>query len=114
MDDQPADLHANQGARRRARARAVGSELTVPLGVIAIGVLVLIFDGHEVSWLAGVIAGGGAGAWVALRRGGAAPRPRRRRGAELRAEHRTAAALEPLRERRMALPARRPRTRHHL
>jgi hypothetical protein len=97
MDNQPADLHANQGARRRARARVLWGELTVPLGVIAIGVLVLIFDGHEVSWLAGVIAGGGAGAWVALRRGGARPRPRRDRGAELRAEHRTAAALEPLR-----------------
>jgi hypothetical protein len=141
MDNQPADLHADYGARRRAHARgghltgarrhltgarrhlsgarghltgvrghvtgaradhlasarALLAELTVPIGVIAIGVLVLIFDGHEVSWLAGLIAGGGAGAWVALRRGG---RPVRRRvGApdpELRAEQRTAAALEPL------------------
>ena len=114
MDNQPADLHANQGARRRARARALGSELTVPLGVIAIGVLVLIFDGHEVSWLAGVIAGGGAGAWVALRRGGARPRPRRRSGrrAARRAPDRRRARAAAWR--RMALPARRSRARHHL
>jgi hypothetical protein len=97
MDIQPTDLHADEArppARRSARARALLSELTIPLGVMLIGVLVLIVDGHEVSWLAGVIAGGGAGAWVALRRGA---RPRRRPGVELRAEHRTAAALEPLR-----------------
>ncbi len=69
-------------------------DLTVPLGVVVIGVLVLVLDGHELSWLAGLIAGGGAGALVALRRGG---RPTRRRPlTELRAEHRTEAALEPL------------------
>ena len=91
------------------------AELTVPLGVLAIGVLVLILDGHEVSWLAGVIAGGGAGAWVVLRRGGAARSPPSRRGgSEPRAEHRTAATLEPLRDARLALPARRPRPGHHL
>jgi hypothetical protein len=101
MDIQPTDLHAEMEgrprARRRARARALLSELTVPLAVVAIGVLVLILDGHEVSWLAGVIAGGGCGAWVALRRGGR-PAPRRAGGphAELRAEHRTAKALAPL------------------
>ncbi len=98
MDNQPTDLHADlEGrppARPGARARALLAELTIPLGVVAIGVLVLILDGHEVSWLAGVIAGGGSGAWVALRRGG---RPARRRPeAELHAEHRTARALDPL------------------
>ncbi len=97
MDNQPTELHADQGARRRASARALLAELTVPLGVIVIGVVVLIFNGHEVSWLAGVIAGGGAGAWVTLRRGA---RPGRRRAGgphpELRAEHRTGSALEPL------------------
>ena len=101
MDNQPtdmnADMEARPPARRRARARARLSELTAPLGVVAIGVLVLIFDGHEVSWLAGVIAGGGAGAWVALRRGGGPARRRAGRAyIDLRAEHRTAGALEPL------------------
>jgi Nuclease-related domain len=113
MDNQPADLHADPGARRRARARAgqralsdagrrararaLLADLIFPAGVVAIGVLVLVLDGHELSWLAGLIAGGGAGAWVALHRGG---RPARRRvggpDPELRAEQRTAAALEPL------------------
>jgi Nuclease-related domain len=97
MDNQPTDLHADHGTPGRARAQARGflAELTVALGFLVIGVVVLILDGHEVSWLAGVIAGGGAGAWVALTRGGRSVR--RRPAAELRAEHRTAAALDPLR-----------------
>jgi hypothetical protein len=97
MDNQPTDLHADHGTPGRARAQARGflAELTVALGVLVIGVVVLILDGHEVSWLAGVIAGGGAGAWVALHRGGRSARARP--VAELRAEHRTARALDPLR-----------------
>src|SRR5690349_15941930 len=96
MDNQPTDLHAEHGrpARRGDRARALLTELTIPLGVVAVGVLVLILDGHEVSWLAGVIAGGAAGAWAALRRGGRSAR--RDPHAAVRAEHRTAEALEPL------------------
>jgi hypothetical protein len=94
MDNQPTDPHADQGPRRRARARGRLSELAALLGVVLIGVLVLLFDGHEVSWLAGVIAGGGAGAGVALRRGGG--RSRRRPLAETRPERRTAAAVVPL------------------
>ncbi|HTU95567.1 MAG TPA: nuclease-related domain-containing protein [Solirubrobacteraceae bacterium] len=70
------------------------SDLIVGLGVVLIGLLVLIVDGHELSWLAGVIVGGGAGAWVALHRGGR--RARRRPDVETRAEHRTAHTLEPL------------------
>jgi hypothetical protein len=96
MDIQPTDLHAAPGASRRVsrRPRDLLTELSVAIGVVAIGVVVLLLDGHELSWLAGVIAGGGAGAWVALRRGGQSAR---RPTAELRAEHRTAAALDPLR-----------------
>ncbi len=95
MDNQPTDLHVdNARPPVRPRARALFAELTVPLGLVAIGVLVLVLDGHELSWLAGLIAGGGAGTWVALRRGG---RPARRRPVdEQRAEQRTASALEPL------------------
>ncbi|HEY1568431.1 MAG TPA: nuclease-related domain-containing protein [Solirubrobacteraceae bacterium] len=109
MDNHPTDQHADHHRRRRARARALLGELTVPLGVLTIGILVLIFDGHEVSWLAGVIAGAGAGVWLALLRGGRAGRggrsggggrsawtARRRPNAESRAEHRTAVALAPL------------------
>jgi Nuclease-related domain len=97
MDNQPTDLHADPRGlpRSRAQARGLLGELAVALVVLVIGVVVLILDGHEVSWLAGVIAGGAAGAWVALHRGGRSVR--RRPTAELRAEHRTAAALDPLR-----------------
>jgi hypothetical protein len=94
MDNQPADPHTDKRARRRGRARSLLPELCVGLCVVVVGVLVLVLDGHEVSWLAGVIAGAGAGVVVALRGDG---RPTRRRPhAELRAEHRTARALDPL------------------
>jgi hypothetical protein len=94
MDNHPADVDTDPPGRRRAQARALLGELTVPVGVIAVGVLVLILDGHELTWLAGLIAGGGAGAWVALRRAGRAAR--RRPDAEPRAEQRTAISLAPL------------------
>jgi hypothetical protein len=92
MDNQPTDPHAESASRRRARGRARLTELSVLLGVVMIGVLVLVLDGHEVSWLAGLIVGGGA--CLAMGRGG---RPARRGPeAELRAEQRTARAFEPL------------------
>lgn len=94
MDIQPTDLHADQGLGRRARAFGLLGEFSAPLGVLLIGALVLIFDGNELSWLVGVIAGGSAGAWLVLRRGN--PRPFRRSPATMRAEHRTASALRPL------------------
>jgi len=45
--------------------------------VIAIGGLVLLFDGQELSWLAGLVAGAAAATWVAVRRspGTGWPRP---------------------------------------
>ena len=93
MDNQPTDPHAEQGARRGARARPRSADLTALLGVVLIGVLVLILDGDEVSWLAGVTAGG-AGAWLVLQRD--ARRPRRGAHGDTRPQRRTAVAVEPL------------------
>ena len=45
------------------------ADLGAALVVVAIGVLVLLFDGQELSWLAGLVAGAAAGAWIAVRRG---------------------------------------------
>lgn len=97
MNLQPTAHHADQGAGRRARAAALLARVAAPLGAMLIGVLVLIADGNELSWLAGVIAGGSTGAWVVLHRSGL-PRSRKRPYAEVRAEHRTASALKPLQE----------------
>src|ERR1700733_780672 len=99
MDIQPTDLHADHGAQLRARAlaRAALAELTVPLGVLGIGLLVLLLDGHEVSWLAGGTAGGGAGAWVVPQRGS---RPARRRGVRLTRRRARRAGAEPRAEHR--------------
>jgi hypothetical protein len=108
MGNQPTDLRIGAGARAlagpraRARARAGAGagarallgEFSVLLGVLFIGAAVLIVDGNEISWLAGVIAGGGAGAWVALRRGSG--RTRRLSPTEERAEQSTASAVAPL------------------
>jgi hypothetical protein len=74
MDDQPTDLYAGEGSRGsrpRIRAFAEGllGEMSAAVAVLLIGVVVLIVDGNEISWLVGVIAGGAAGAWVAMRRG---------------------------------------------
>jgi Nuclease-related domain len=97
MNLQPTAHHADQGAGRRARAAGLLKRVAAPLGAMLIGVVVLIVDGNELSWLAGVIAGGSTGAWVVLQRGGL-QRSYRRSHAEARAEHRTLAALAPLEE----------------
>ncbi|MGH2895879.1 MAG: nuclease-related domain-containing protein [Solirubrobacteraceae bacterium] len=94
MDIQPTDHHADRGSGRRRRALGLLREFAPALGVLLIGALVLIFDGNELSWLIGVIAGGSAGAWLVLRRDD--PRSLGRSRAPMRAEHRTASALEPL------------------
>jgi hypothetical protein len=91
MDNHATDPQADHAAR----ARAALAQLTVPLTGAVIGILVLILDGHELSWLAGVIAGGGLGVWLALHRSGPMIR-RRHQGVAPRAEHRTADTLQPL------------------
>ncbi|MGZ4273522.1 MAG: hypothetical protein ACXVR1_16945 [Solirubrobacteraceae bacterium] len=69
MDVQPTHLRAERGARERSWRANLVADLGAALGVIAIGALVLLFDGQELSWLAGLVAGAAAGAWVAVRRG---------------------------------------------
>lgn len=69
MDVQPTDRRAERGAHERSWRATWLADLGAGLGVVAIGVLVLIFDGQELSWLAGLVAGAAAGAWVAVRRG---------------------------------------------
>jgi nuclease-like protein len=96
MDIQPTDLHVDQGSRRRTRTLGRVGELSPALGVLIIGALVLIFDGNELSWLVGVIAGGTAGAWLMLRRDSS--RALRRAPGPIRAERRTASALESLQD----------------
>lgn len=91
----PARRPADQDASRRALARAAAGTLA-PLGVVLIGVLVLVIDGHDVSWLAGLVAGAGAGAWITLHRAAVARRLAARSAAAARAERRTAAAVRPL------------------
>jgi hypothetical protein len=82
------------------RGGPVVGQLTVALGVVVGGLLVLVIDGHGLSWLAGLIAGGAGAGWIALLRGRAyqhssgqtAPRT----AAAARAERRTAAAVTAL------------------
>lgn len=82
------------------RGGAGAGQLTTAAAVVAIGLLVLVIDGHGLSWLAGVIAGGAGGVWFALLRGrgGAAGGDRvvQRTAAAARAERRTEAAVKPL------------------
>ncbi|HEY5430651.1 MAG TPA: NERD domain-containing protein [Solirubrobacteraceae bacterium] len=77
----------------------VAGRLVAALGVVAIGLMVLVIDGHGVSWLAGLIVGGAAGAWIALLRasGVGSDRPAvPRTAAAARAERRTAGAVNGL------------------
>jgi hypothetical protein len=107
MDVQPTHRRAERGARERSRRATVLADLGAALGVVAIGALVLVFDGQELSWLAGLVAGAAAGAWVAMRRGAgrtplrlpAPARPRARVArtpSALAPERQTARAIESL------------------
>jgi hypothetical protein len=94
MSNQRHDL---RWAARRPTGAALRRAL-VALGVVLIGVVVLVLDGHDLSWLAGLVAGVGAGAWIALVRA-ARGSPTNRAQATLggaRAERRTEAAVRPL------------------
>jgi hypothetical protein len=93
METQPTDLDIRRRASTRS-IRAVAAQLVAPVVVVVIGLLVLALDGHEISWLAGLIAGAGAGAWVALGRAGG--RPSLHVPHAPHADHRTDAAVKPL------------------
>ncbi len=69
MDIQPTQFHAQRGARERSRRATLLADLGAAVGVIAIGGLVLLFDGQELSWLAGLVAGAAGATWVAVSRG---------------------------------------------
>jgi hypothetical protein len=77
MDVQPTQPDAQRGARGRSSHARLIADLGAAVGVIAIGGLVLLFDGQELSWLAGLVAGAAAATWVAISRGpsAAARRP---------------------------------------
>ncbi len=102
MDVQPTQLHAQHGARERSRRATLLADLVAAMGVIAIGGLVLLLDGQELSWLAGLVAGAAAATWVAVSRGSSgtvwrrplAPAATERRPAA--AERRTEAAIAAL------------------
>jgi Nuclease-related domain len=76
-----------------ARARAHAARFA-PLGVVALGLLGLILIGDGLSWLAGLLAGAAAGAWLASGRAGRGPGPDV--SSEGRAERRTQDAVASL------------------
>jgi hypothetical protein len=72
LGTQRTKLHASSGPRSSGlaipRVGAVLGRLMAAVGLVVIGLLVLVIDGHGVSWLAGLIVGGAGGAWFALLR----------------------------------------------
>jgi hypothetical protein len=87
------DLHLHARRQRASGplpagvARAAGVAVTA---VILAGVAVLILGGHGVSWLAGLVAGAAAAAWLTVGRGRAGSRP------ASGAQRRTELAVQPL------------------
>src|SRR5580658_7469364 len=53
-------------ARPRLRPRATAVQMLAALA--ALGVAILVLGGHELSWLAGLVAGAAATAWFTLAR----------------------------------------------
>jgi hypothetical protein len=72
LGTRPIHLHARSRLRycRLAvpRVRAGLGRFMAAVALVLTGVLVLIIDGHGVSWLAGLTVGGAGGAWIALLR----------------------------------------------
>lgn len=93
-------LHLQPRQPRRpgapARAAAMLAAGAGGAAVIALGVLVLIVDGHGVSWLAGLVAGAAAAVWLTLGRGRTG---RGARAGETGAQQRTELAVAPLQQR---------------
>src|ERR1700758_496773 len=92
------DLHVQ--ARRRRAAGRVSTPVVRAAGaavaaVVLAGVIVLIVDGHGVSWLSGLVAGAGAGACRPVGRGRIGARSA---GGGHGAQRRTELAVEPLRQ----------------
>jgi hypothetical protein len=89
------DLHLHARRRRgtSARAGAVAAAGMAVAAVILAGVLVLIVDGHDVSWLAGLLAGSAAAAGLSL---GRARLGTRAAGGGAGAQRRTELAVRPL------------------
>jgi hypothetical protein len=71
MREQPSGRIAD--LRRRAQRRTPGrtqtslAQVLAPFSLGLAGILVLVLDGHGISWLAGLLAGGGGSAWLVLR-----------------------------------------------
>jgi hypothetical protein len=84
------------------RVGPVLGRLLAALGVVVIGLLVLVIDGHGVSWLAGLLVGGAGGAWIALLRSSPSAhansrtRPVARTPSAASAERRTKGAVKSL------------------
>src|SRR5674476_213677 len=76
----------------RARARWIFAAVFGPF--ILAGLVVLILDGHELSWIAGAVAGAFTGAWLVMRDEPPAYIEHWNEGAE--GERKTAKALKPL------------------
>lgn len=70
----------------------------IPAAVVVVGVLMLLVEGHGLSWVAGLFAGAGVGIWLALRAGvpGLSRLSNESRPRPVRVERRTAETLESL------------------
>ncbi|MFZ0089868.1 MAG: nuclease-related domain-containing protein [Solirubrobacteraceae bacterium] len=98
IDTQRTQLRTLSPAWRRTAVGAptahAGPRAVLGATVLLIGIVGLLLYGHDVSWLAGMLAGAGAAASIVLGRGAA--RADERRGAGGRADRQTQLALKAL------------------